>query len=63
MDYVQSQKDLLAAMKSWRDITMTPDDPNQPQTFQQAQQQYNHIQDYLKKQQQQQPLEGRSKYI
>jgi hypothetical protein len=52
MDYVKAQEDLIAAMKSWQDVTMTPDDPNQPQTFQQAQQQYNHIQDYLKKQQQ-----------
>ena len=52
MDYVKAQEDLLAAMKSWRDVSMAPDDPSQPQTFQQAQQQYNYIQDYLKNQQQ-----------
>ena len=59
MDYVKAQEDLIAAMESWRDVTMAPDDPNQPHTFQQAQQQYNFIQDYLKNQQQQKEYEAR----
>ena len=41
MDLVKAQEDLIAAMKSWQDVTLAPDDPNQPHTFQQAQQQYN----------------------
>ena len=56
MDYVKAQEDLLAAMESWRDVSMAPDDPNQPQTFQQAQQQYNRIQNHLKNQQQAPPM-------
>ena len=51
MDYVKAQEELVGVMESWRDVTMAPDDPSQPQSFQQAQQQYNKIQNLLRQQQ------------
>ena len=55
MNHVKDQEKLLNVMESWRDVGMAPDNPNQPSTYQEARQQYNTLQDLLRKQSTQTP--------